>query len=68
MKQAIEKYNLELRVCGPVFVGCGYEIQKKEYLFLSQNTIGVIDPEKLYMFAKKRHLSGELEKFMVTDT
>ena len=49
MKQAIEKYNLELRVCGPVFVGCGYEIQKKEYLFLSQNTIGVIDPEKLYM-------------------
>lgn len=68
MKQAIEKYNLELRVCGPVFVGCGYEIQKKEYLFLSQNTIGVIEPEKLYMFAKKKHLNGELEKFMVTDT
>lgn len=68
MRQAIEKYDLELKVCGPVYVGCGYEIQKKEYLFLSRDTIGVVEPEKLYLLAKRHHLERDLETFMVMDT
>lgn len=68
MKQAIKKYQLELRVCGPVFVGDGSEIQKKEYIFLKGGMIGVIDVGKLYTMAKRRHLETELERFMLTNS
>ena len=33
MRQILKTYNLELKVQGPVFVGNGEEIQKKEYVF-----------------------------------
>lgn len=67
MRQAIEHYQLELTVKGPVFVGSGLEIQKKEYLFLNRQNIGVIDMAKLYQMAKRRHLEGDLERFLVRD-
>ena len=35
MRQILKTYNLELKVQGPVFVGNGEEIQKKEYVFLN---------------------------------
>lgn len=44
------------------------EIQKKEYLFLNRNVVGVIDPEKLYQLAKRKKLEADLERFMVKDT
>ena len=56
MKRVLKTYQLELEVCGPVYVGSGMEIQKKEYLFLNRNTVGIIDIDKLYMLAKKKHL------------
>ena len=67
MKRVLKTYQLELEVCGPVYVGSGMEIQKKEYLFLNRNTVGIIDIDKLYMLAKKKHLEIEFEKFMVVD-
>ena len=36
MKRVLKTYQLELEVCGPVYVGSGMEIQKKEYLFLNE--------------------------------
>ena len=33
MNRSLKVYNLDLKVKGPVFVGSGAEIQKKEYLF-----------------------------------
>lgn len=68
MKNGYETHQLELKVCGPVFVGSGYEIQKKEYLFLSRNTLGVAEPMKLYLLAKRYGLEHDFEKFMVQDT
>lgn len=68
MKRALKTYQIELKVCGPVFIGSGLEIQKKEYLFLNKQTIGIIDVEKLYAFAKKKRLAAEFERFMVVDT
>lgn len=65
MKQALKKYQLQLKVCGPVFVGDGLEIQKKEYMFLDRETIGIIDAGKLYQMAKRRHLESDLEQFML---
>lgn len=55
MKRGLETFQLELCVVGPVFIGNGYEIQKKEYQFLDQQTIGVVDIEKLYLLAQKRN-------------
>ena len=51
MNRSLKVYDLSLKVQGPVFVGSGYEIQKKEYLFLNRSTVGIVDAEKLYLFA-----------------
>ena len=67
MKRVLKTYQLELKVCGPVFVGSGAEIQKKEYLFLNRKTVGIADINKLYMLVKKKHLEKDFESFMVTN-
>ena len=67
MERKLKTYQLELKVKGPVFVGSGNEIHKKEYLFLNNNTIGVADGAKLYALANKLHLQSDFEKFMVQD-
>ena len=54
MRQILKTYNLELKVQGPVFVGNGEEIQKKEYVFLNgRHALGVVDIQKLYQLARK---------------
>ena len=68
MKHALESYDLEIKAVGPIFVGSGYEIQKKEYVFLNKSTVGVIDVEKLYQLVKKRNLTTDFENFMLKDS
>lgn len=68
MERKLKTYQLHLTVKGPVFIGDGNEIQKKEYVFLNKNTIGVVDGAKIYALAKKMHLQREFEKFMIEDT
>lgn len=69
MRQILKTYNLELKVQGPVFVGNGEEIQKKEYVFLNgRHALGVVDIEKLYQLARKKGLASDMEQFMVRDT
>ena len=53
MERKLKTYQIHLKVNGPVFVGDGNEIQKKEYMFLNRNTIGVIDGAKFYMIQEK---------------
>lgn len=67
MKRVLKTYQLELKVCGPVFIGSGVEIQKKEYVFLNRSTVGVVDIGKLYLLAKRKHLENDFERFMVSD-
>ena len=68
MERKLKTYQLHLTVKGPVFIGDGNEIQKKEYVFLNKNTIGVVDGAKFYSLAKKLHLQRDFEKFMIEDT
>lgn len=69
MRQTFKTYTLELKVQGPVFVGSGEEIQKKEYVFLKgRRALGVVDIEKLYQLARKKGLASDMEQFMVRDT
>ena len=57
MRSVLKTCQLELKVKGPVFVGSGYEIQKKEYI-LQGHKAGVVNPQKLFMLAKKKHLEA----------
>lgn len=68
MERKLKMYQLHLTVKGPVFIGDGNEIRKKEYVFLNKNTIGVVDGAKFYSLSKKLHLQRDFEKFMVEDT
>lgn len=68
MGQKLKTYQIQLTVKGPVFIGDGNQIQKKEYVFLNRNTIGVVDAVKLYFLAQKLHIQNDLERFMVEDT
>lgn len=65
MSRALKNYDLLLEVCGPVFVGSGNEISKKEYLFLGNNTVGILDINKLYMLLHSKGLSAEFETYML---
>lgn len=67
MKNALETYQLELKVKGPVYIGSGREIQKKEYVFLDKTTVGVVDIEKLYRLSERKHIVSDLERFMLED-
>ena len=68
MSRYLKSYKMKLVSEGPVFVGNGKEIGKKEYIFLDKSHVGVIDIEKFYRLVMKLNLSHEFEKFMVKDT
>ncbi len=53
MERKLKTYQIHLKVNGPVFVGDGNEIQKKEYMFLGKEIpIGVIDGSKFLCWLK----------------
>lgn len=65
MKQYLKSYQMKLTVLGPVFVGSGRELSKKEYMFLPGNKIGVVDIEKLYAYLQKRHKQQAFDDFLL---
>ena len=67
MKNVLEKYELKLTVRGPVFVGDGKEIDKKEYIFLSNGKVGVVDFARLYGLAESKGKAQALEKYMLEE-
>ena len=65
MRDYLESFQLVLEVEGPVFVGNGKEIGKKEYVTLQRGKIGVVDVEKLYYVLKRKGLSSKYEEFLM---
>lgn len=61
MKRVLKEYKLNFQVKGPVFIGNGNEIKKKEYLFLTPDTVGIIDINRFYSMLRKRHLRISLK-------
>lgn len=68
MRKVLNVYKLLIDVQGPVFVGSGNEIQKKEYLFLKGNRIGIVDMQKLYQMVRQKHLTADFERFITENT
>ena len=67
MKRQLKSYQITLTVAGPVFIGSGKEISKKEYLFLQSKKIAVLNIEKFYDMLTKKHLQREYEKYMLSN-
>lgn len=67
MKRNLKSYQITLTVTGPVFVGSGREISKKEYLFLQNKKAAILNIEKLYGMLTKKHLQREYEKYMLSN-
>ncbi|MEY8516214.1 type III-A CRISPR-associated RAMP protein Csm5 [Lachnospiraceae bacterium 29-84] len=65
MKEVYQVYDLVLTVEGPVFIGNGKEIGKKEYAFFPQDQrVAVMDPVKLSWLLAKEGLMEAYEAFL----
>ena len=67
MKNYLKSYRIHLKVLGPVFIGSGKELSKKEYLFYKNNQIAVIDIAKFYLELKKINKLNSFEAFMLDE-
>lgn len=65
MERYLKEYQAILHTAGPVFVGSGKEIGKKEHLFLSRNLVGIPDMQKLYQEMKRRGKAGLFEEYLL---
>ena len=65
MKRILKTYDLILDVKGPVFIGSGKDIFKKEYIFLPDGKAAVFDIQKLYTLVKQHRKQGLFEEFIV---
>ncbi|MBR2216154.1 MAG: type III-A CRISPR-associated RAMP protein Csm5 [Selenomonadaceae bacterium] len=65
MKDYLQEYKVKLTALSPVFVGSGQEFSKKEYVFLPQKKIGVLDMDKLYSLASHKAKRRQFEELML---
>lgn len=65
MNQYLKSYRVIMRTVGPVFIGSGREIGKKEYLFINRRQAGIPDIHLLYAELKKRKKEEAFEEYML---
>lgn len=65
MNQYLKHYQVVMRTLGPVFIGNGKEIGKKEYVFLNQSQVGIPDIQALYQEIAKRKKAECFEEYML---
>lgn len=64
----LKRYEITLETMGPVFIGNGESLLKKEWILDRRNKVGIIiDERKLFHYLKKRELVKEFEDFMLHD-
>ncbi len=64
-EQYLKRYQVVMRVLGPVFVGSGREIGKKEYVFVNSRQVGIVDIQKLYHEMTKRRKQVAFEEYLL---
>lgn len=67
MNEFLKTYEIVIKTIAPVFVGNGKEIGKKEYVFLPENSIGIVNIEQLYMILKRKGKAQEFEHYMLNN-
>lgn len=69
MENVIKVYDLELAVEGPVYIGSGNEIAKKEYALLEhEHLVAVMDQNKLYKLLNEKKLTNKYLDFMLSNS
>lgn len=67
MKEYLKTYRIELLTQGPVFIGSGSEISKKEYV-REGKTIYIPDLAKLYGYISEKRRDREFQEFMLDES
>lgn len=66
MDNFLKKYRIELVTIGPVFIGSGETIRKKEWLLDKENQKAfIIDNRKFFEYLSEKRLLDSFEKFFV---
>lgn len=65
MNQYLVSYEVTMRTIGPVFIGSGKEIGKKEYVFLNQSKVGITDIQDLYKELTQRGKGTAFEEYLL---
>lgn len=65
MKQTLKTYKITLKTVGPVYIGSGKEISKKEYVFMGKDTVGVLDIAKVYDLFKRMGKAEAFEAYLL---
>lgn len=65
MSRYLQSYHVSLHTIGPVFIGNGREIGKKEYVWLARNQVGMIDIEKFYTWIAHKGKRNQYEDFLL---
>lgn len=68
MSEYLRTYQIRLKTVGPVFVGNGKQLGKKEYIFLDRKHVGILDIEKFYLYVQKNRLEHDFETFMLKNS
>lgn len=67
MRDYLKEYVVELETVGPLFIGSGRELNKKEYLLMNDE-IMVMDIPRLFSLMKENGLIEEFESFFLDNT
>lgn len=66
MASFLKKYNVELKTVGPVFIGSGKIINKKEAIFKKASVI-IIDTQKMFKYLCDKRLLDKYQDYMLDD-
>ena len=66
MASFLKKYNIELKTAGPVFIGSGNIIHKKEAIFKKASVI-IIDTQKMFKYLCDKRLLDKYQDYMLDD-
>lgn len=67
MKHYLKKYQVVMRALGPVFVGSGRMIGKKESIWLSPRQMGIPDEQRFYGEMVRRRKQAAYEDYLLGD-
>lgn len=65
MSHYLKAYQVRMKTVGPVFVGNGKEIGKKEYIFLKNNKVGILDISKVFSRMKQLRKENQFESYLL---
>ncbi len=66
MNEYLKQYQVVIKTIGPVFIGSGREIGKKEYIFLADDKVGITDMNVLYQMLSKKGKSEAFERYLLS--